>query len=1001
MALQDDPMNRPARVSVPKSPGGYSAQAVKDAQFQLSGGAPYLGMNPPASMQQPPLTIPQQAQPMPTIAPPPQAQEQQMPQPMQQPSPVAFPRQGAIPMGLEGIAPGGKLPVGPGFNPMEPAEVESPRTVDYKSQIGNLQRTMNAVVSDNKLSPEQKQQAFDKINAAMKEMDEAYQAGYRTIPQLSPTYGMPEQRAAPEQFGAIRGGLTPVSGGLRNPETGDVMPAVPTETGEMLPAPKSQVQIDSLPAGTRYVDVEGKIQTVKGATGKAAGAAEEPSAGTAARGPATRQEISKQYTQWSKANDPGTTPEEIEYLQSVAATPGQQQTENVDPESMINSLTPEQRQEFGKARLRAFQRSYQEDRAREDELSRMFGLEEKEEPKRALDDRYVLEAGTRGTVRAVRRGSMLAGGIPVVQRQDGQYMAAPSGMAELADLERDTEFVNIRTSPDWGVDENGEPLQIRVTPFNKETIDTQDFVMTDSIRAAMINSGQIKPRPKAVWDSFTKDLSEYATVGENWSPETNQKHAALVQKVSNFYTELSPSGRYGMTLYIAQGLGYNVTKSGGKSMGFGGLENPQVAKAAEAAKNQAKYRFNPQLLGNAFAEQAKAMGGEGLARDAESILGGKDLSRFRTNYDETIKVIGANIAGHARLQAPGDYALGKPGNEQIERALSEEVVKSIPDEAAKQKLRDELARYFGWGAAAPQQAPAAPAAQQAQPAAARVQQPAAPQAAQQPVTTESQSFVPRQGRGDDVMRQLSALTRRADDARVERVQESVGRRGGEYLPIIDESVRRNQEAETQKLLGDYDPNKPRWQPKMGPPDPDELYRRSQEINRRGTSIPKEEVDRVMAEKAKTPAQKESSEIAKKQAADEQKVRREQRYREDLASREAKERSAEYSKKASDKANAEKAKAKEKSDREAAFRESQAAELRRLESEAEAKRRAPDIEQMNLREKRLESQAIQEEINRLERLKSSGPYRGSAAFDDRIASLKKKKKALDSQYKLDR
>jgi hypothetical protein len=622
------------------------------------------------------------------------------------------------------------------------------------------------------------------------------------------------------------------------------MPAVPTETGEMLPAPKSQVQIDSLPAGTRYVDVEGKIQTVKGATGKAAGAAEEPSAGTTARGPATRQEISKQYTQWSKANDPGTTPEEIEYLQSVAATPEQQQMANVDPESMINSLTPEQRQEFGKARLRAFQRSYQEDRAREDELSRMFGLEEKEEPKRALDDRYVLEAGTRGTVRAVRRGSMLAGGIPVVQRQDGQYMAAPSGMAELADLERDTEFVNIRTNPDWGVDENGEPLQIRVTPFNKETIDTQDFVMTDSIRAAMINSGQIKPRPKAVWDSFTKDLSEYATVGENWSPETNQKHAALVQKVSNFYTELSPSGRYGMTLYIAQGLGYNVTKSGGKSMGFGGLENPQVAKAAEAAKNQAKYRFNPQLLGNAFAEQAKAMGGEGLARDAESILGGKDLSRFRTNYDETIKVIGANIAGHARLQAPGDYALGKPGNEQIERALSEEVVKSIPDEAAKQKLRDELARYFGWGAAAPQQAPAAPAAQQAQPAAARVQQPAAPQAAQQPVTTESQSFVPRQGRGDDVMRQMSALARRPQQASPRdsrdsgkkfvdalRSQPEEVRQYDQNLPIIDDSIRRNREAEMEKMLGGYDPNKPRWQPRVGPPAPGERPDLEQNLER--------------------------------------------------------------------------------------------------------------------------------------------------------------------------
>jgi hypothetical protein len=106
--------------------------------------------------------------------------------------------------------------------PPLPGQVKKPGPQDdYIRAYEQLEKSRQAVAVDPRFSPEQRQQAFERIAARADELDQGYLAGQEMM-QSPIGYDMPPS----EEFGIMQGGLETVGGGqIRNPATGDIMPS--------------------------------------------------------------------------------------------------------------------------------------------------------------------------------------------------------------------------------------------------------------------------------------------------------------------------------------------------------------------------------------------------------------------------------------------------------------------------------------------------------------------------------------------------------------------------------------------------------------------------------------------------------------------------------------------------------------------------------------------------------------------------------------------------------
>ena len=503
----------------------------------------------------------------------PQAPGQQAPQPgMSEQGPLPPPPQPTEPPNL-----------GAGdFGPADRASNLPPGGTEsaYREAMSQLEKSRTSVISDRKFSPEQRKQAMDQIEARAEELRQGFS---QSKPLDSSPYGYDEP--PPEDFAEVQQGTglqSTQDGGFRNTRTNEIMPSVRASNGQLVPVPGSQSAIEQLPPGTRYVDMEGKLQMTPAAGG---GQGRSASAGTgtqrAAGGgaPMNAEEALAAYENWSKGQDPASTPSERQVIASAVASIADPEQRDMltemmknDPEAALAALQEQGidlNDELDQARIQDFAKEQNAKGERAKRVAKSLNIDVPEEKKPALNPEwYRIEQGSRtGSRQAVRRGSNIA--IPLIKGPNGDDIPAPRQMRQLADLEVDTEFANIVPQ------ENGNEL--RVLPFSQQTVNLGNFALNDAQRKLFSKeASNIRARPPEEWAKLEDLLQKFQTTDEAWDPENSNAQAQLEAIVGNFYGELDAPGRAMMTMYIAHSLGYKIDKRRGFDS-TGWAKNPDKA----------------------------------------------------------------------------------------------------------------------------------------------------------------------------------------------------------------------------------------------------------------------------------------------------------------------------------------------------------------------------------------------------------------------------------------
>lgn len=435
---------------------------------------------------------------------------------------------------------------------------------DYIRAYEQLEKSRQAVAVDPRFSPEQRQQAFERIAARADELDQGYLSGQELM-QSPIGYDTPPA----EEFGIMQQGFEVVGGGqVRNPVTGDIMPSIKSATGEIIPAPQTQPEIDALPDGAKYINPEtGDVEVVGG--GKGAGKTSRSSRASATQAvdqlDMTPDDVAAAFEKWNSKQDPMSTAEEMAVVDKIiSALPDEQENAvraqiEANPEQAISLLSEyapniDIASELESARITAFANQEKARKGRVSKVAQAMGIEIPKQEKAPVvnPDRYLVETGNQGTTRIRRRGNRQFS-IPAIRGADGEIRPAPNAVRELADLDVDSEFVNIRPT------EGGK--QVRVLPFSAKTVNLENFALDDQQRAILATeSGAIRPRTMQEWNRFEDELRKFEVTNEAWDPESlTPAQEQLQTLVNNFYRELSPKGRAAMTMYVAHSLGHEVS----------------------------------------------------------------------------------------------------------------------------------------------------------------------------------------------------------------------------------------------------------------------------------------------------------------------------------------------------------------------------------------------------------------------------------------------------------
>ena len=449
----------------------------------------------------------------------------------------------------------------------------------YRKEAENLQKSAQNVMMDPRFSPEQRAQALERISQRAQEIQTGFQQG-REFTNSTFGYDAPP----PEEFADVQPvGLEPIGGNaLRNPETGDIMRAARGPNGMLLPVTADQVEIDSLPEGTQYIDANsGKVETVgEGSSGRSRSSRSSMSGQSSGESQVPDQEeLFSQFQKWNKGAEEGASPEEREQIiQAMSQVSDPEKRASIqamlqtDPVAALQAIQAEGIQvDLSQARLSAFKRTYELQNQQKKSLGEMFGIGQEDKAKPPVDtNRYRVRQGTYGTSVIRRRGSDVD--IPAVRNQNGEMVAAPVGPRQLADLETDTPFQNITSQKDG--------KQIRMLPFNSETIDLQDFSLPDSVRQSFGKElGKIRARNPEDWNAFADTLQKYQTIDEEWDPSNlSPKQEALMKVVGSFYGELNTPAKALMSMYIAHSLGYKIDTNGENPDGAQGFASTGFAR---------------------------------------------------------------------------------------------------------------------------------------------------------------------------------------------------------------------------------------------------------------------------------------------------------------------------------------------------------------------------------------------------------------------------------------
>ena len=441
----------------------------------------------------------------------------------------------------------------------------------YQQEAERLQKAAQRVASDPSFSEAQREQAFDKIRARGEEIKSGYDQG-RELTQSTTGSFEPD-----EEFGVVdqpmfEGDLEPQQDGtLRNTLTGDVLRTIRAPNGQVMPMNPRQYEIDSLPEGTSYMDAAGKIQVTKPAAGSG-----RSSSGAGAGGGGkqlTNESALAAYTKWDATAEVGKSPEEAgAFDNAIGNLSPDEQVElkelfASDPASAIEELKrrkPEIAQDLDTARESAFSRDYKAGQERAGRLGKSLGVEQPEDAANAAKppvnpDQYTLQQGNRGTARFQRRGSELQGGIPAVEDANGVRRPGPKTVAQLADMEANTDFVNIQPGP--------RGTETRILPFGVPNGNTGDLVLNNAQRRVFNKEmTEIGARTPEAWNALEGKLQQFAVTGARWDPKAPKigadgqptPQARLEGLVQKEYSNLSPEGRAVMTMYIANALGYEV-----------------------------------------------------------------------------------------------------------------------------------------------------------------------------------------------------------------------------------------------------------------------------------------------------------------------------------------------------------------------------------------------------------------------------------------------------------
>ena len=460
----------------------------------------------------------------------------------------------------------------------------------YSAATEGLRKAAMNVANDPRFSPEQRQEAFQRIQSRMDEMRQNYVLGKDLM--TSPTgYDIPPE----EVFGELQPGLMPLSGGrLRNPETGDVLATAIAPNGQVVPVARTQSEIDALPDGTSYMDPTGKVQVAKAAGGKTSSTSATRQVGGAQQFE-TPEDALKAYETWNRRRPPN-SPEELEIINGVIATLPDEQRQVIeanlqDAESIQDvmgilgpSAPPNLAQQLRSASISAFSREQNERQQISSELAGGLGIEIPEERVPLINpQRYLVQTGSRGTTRVTRRGSQFA--VPAIQDDTGELIIAPQASRDLGEIEVDTPFQNIREV---------DGKQVRMLPFDSSKVNLGDFSLSDAQRKALAKStGGIAPRTKENWDQFQNELLKFQVNGvEPWDPRNpTEAQGRLQQMVGNYYSELDTPSKAAMTMMIAHSLGYqvnprtNYSTTGWATKQFGGAVDASNAPARPAIQS--------------------------------------------------------------------------------------------------------------------------------------------------------------------------------------------------------------------------------------------------------------------------------------------------------------------------------------------------------------------------------------------------------------------------------
>lgn len=615
----------------------------------------------------------------------------------------------------------------------------------YTEAYNQLEKARQSVMVDPRFSPEQRQQALERIASRADELDQGFLAA-KPFESSPIGYDAPP----PEQFAELQEGTGLQSmqdGRFRNPETGDIMRSVRAQNGQLVPLPQTQSEIDALPPGTRYMDQAGKLQMTPGAGG---GQGRSASAGTGtqrqggAGAPMSAEDAYAAYEKWAAKQDPASTPSERQVIaNAVASVPDPELRDTLtammksDPEATLAALQ-EQGIDLGneleQARIQEFATQQKSKGERTKRVAEALGIEIPQETKPAIDPkRYRREVGTRGTMQLRRRGSDIA--IPMIDGPSGEAIPAPQQMRQLADLEVDTEFANIIPQEDGN--------ELRVLPFSQQTVNLGNFSLTDAQRRLFAKeTSNIQPRPPEEWAKFEDLIQKFQTTDEAWDPENKAAQSQLEEIVGNFYSELQPAGRALMTMYIAHSLGYKIDKGRGFDS-TGWAKNPDKAN-----KNLGQTGVNlpTNFIADELAQKLYKIGFADVDGDELAAGGGrtKEYEQGLNDMAKNIWTIAHEMERRAQNDSPQNRAYFGSKYQQIDRMVDSVARQNGFGDSAKGRaiVQDLRKRLSSWTEQTAPKATPKPSAPAPTPAPRRetptpAAPPTAPQA-QKPVPAQTQ-----------------------------------------------------------------------------------------------------------------------------------------------------------------------------------------------------------------------------------------------------------------------